>query len=102
MVAYFEKEIKKETLCNFLVWTLEYFEILNFFTHEKLKKTTPKIAKNTLIVFSLLPWAAQAEEFMFQNVAYRATVYKTRATRDKKKEGPDAKKRQKKDHLPRQ
>ena len=73
-----------------------------FFSPWKVEKNTTKIAKNTLIVFSLPPWAAQAQEFMFQNVAHRATVYKTRATRDKKKEGPDAKKRQKKDHLPRQ
>ena len=28
----------------------------------------------------ILPWVAQTEELMFQNVAYRPTVYKTGVT----------------------
>ena len=39
-----------------------------------------KLKKLKLIYFSLLPWGAQiaqTEKFMFQNVAYRPTVYKT-------------------------
>ena len=42
---------------------------------KKLKKTHTQKTQ----FFSLLPWAAQTiqtEEFMFQNVAYRPTVYK--------------------------
>ena len=46
-----------------------------FFNHPQ------KLLRKTQIhFFSLLPWAqwaAQTEEFMFQNVAYRPTVYKT-------------------------
>ena len=61
----------------FLVWMLHYL----FFAHEKLKKPPLKVAKKySNWFFSLLPWAAQTaqiEEFMFQNVAYRPTVYKT-------------------------
>ena len=45
------------------------------------KKHPEKLLRKTQIhFFSLLPWAAQTaqtEEFMFQNVAYRPTVYKT-------------------------
>ena len=44
------------------------------------KKIHTKVAKkNFNCFFSLLPWAAQmaqTEEFMFQNVPYRPTVYK--------------------------
>ena len=52
------------------------------FAHKKLKKTTLKICSEKLksTFFSLLPWAAQTaqtKEFMFQNVAYRPTVYRT-------------------------
>ena len=47
----------------------------------KLKKHPQKLFKNTQFFLSILPWAAQMdhqkEEFMFQNVAYRPTVYKT-------------------------
>ena len=46
-----------------------------------LKKTPSKVAqKNSNTLFFLTAWAAQMaqrEEFMFQNVAYRPTVYKT-------------------------
>ena len=45
------------------------------------KKPPSKVAqKNSNPLFFLLPWAAQmaqTEEFMFQNVAYRPTVYRT-------------------------
>ena len=39
--------------------------------------------KTQIHFFFLLPWAvktAQTEEFMFQNVAYRPTVYRTGVT----------------------
>ena len=53
-----------------------------FFAHKKLKKTTLRSCSEKLksTFFSLLPWAAQmaqTEEFMFQIVAYRPTVYRT-------------------------
>ena len=55
---------------------------LIFFAHEKLKKNTLKSCSEILnLFFALLPWSAQTaqiEEFVFQNVAYRPTVYKTR------------------------
>ena len=48
-------------------------------THEKLKKPPSKVAiRKTQNDFSLLPLAAHMapkQEFMFQNVAYRQTVY---------------------------
>ena len=49
-----------------------------FFVNKKLKKSPSKVA-NTQINFSP-SWAAQTdqtEEFMFENVAHRPTVYKT-------------------------
>ena len=51
-----------------------------FFAQSKLKKTASKVAQKYLIFSSILSWAAQmvqTEEFMFQNVAYIPTVYKT-------------------------
>ena len=68
-----------------LVRTLQY--VLNFFfffAHKKLKKTSLKSCSEKLkyTFFPLLPWAAQTtqtEEFMFQSVAYRPTVYRTGA-----------------------
>ena len=45
---------------------------------KKLKKPPSKIAQKYSNLFS--PWAAQTaqtEEFMFQNVAYKPTVYET-------------------------
>ena len=48
------------------------------FAHKKLKKLPPKVAqKNSNPLFSLTASTAQIEEFMFQNVAYRPTVYRT-------------------------
>ena len=51
-----------------------------FFALKKLKKSPSKVAQdNSNPLFSLTTWAAQTaqtEEFMFQNVAYRPTVYK--------------------------
>ena len=48
--------------------------------HKKLRKTSHKLPRKTQIHFSsLLPWASQTaktEEIMFQNVAYRPTVYR--------------------------
>ena len=48
----------------------------------KVEKYHSKVGKqySKVIFFVLLPWtvqAAQTEEFMIQNVAYRPTVYKT-------------------------
>ena len=51
------------------------------------KKNHPQklLRKPQIHFFSLLPWAAQTaktaqtEEFMFQNMAYRPTVYRTGA-----------------------
>ena len=66
-------------LCNFLVRTLNYFKKkLNFFfDHKKLKKPPPKVAQKYSNFFSLIvAKTAQTEEFMFQNVAFRPTVYK--------------------------
>ena len=53
-----------------------------FFAHKKLKKITLKSCSENLksTFFPLLPRAAQMaqkEEFMFENVAYRPTVYRT-------------------------
>ena len=61
---------------------LQYFQNkFFFFCPEKVEKTTLKsCSENSNPLFSLLPRAAQTaetEEFMFQNVAYRPTVYRT-------------------------
>ena len=52
-----------------------------FFFPQKVEKTTLKSCSEKLkSTYFLLPWAAQTaltEEFMFQIVAYRPTVYKT-------------------------
>ena len=52
-----------------------------FFAFKKLKKTPSKVAqKNSNPLFSLTASTAQmaqTKEFMFQNVAYRPTVYRT-------------------------
>ena len=49
---------------------------------KKVEKIPLKVAQKYVLNFfsSLLPWAAQTaqtEEFMFQNVAYKPTEYKT-------------------------
>ena len=57
----------------------------NFFALKKLKKPPQKVAylsRNSVVseIFHLLPTycpTAQMAEFMFQNVVYRATVYRT-------------------------
>ena len=58
-----------------------FFKKYKFFAHKKLKKPPSKVAQKKLNpLFFLTAWAAQTtttEEFMFQNVAYRPTVYKT-------------------------
>ena len=58
----------------FLILTLFLF-FLNkkFYAHKKLKKPPSKVAQKN----SNTAPTAQTEEFMFQNVAYRPTVYKT-------------------------
>ena len=59
--------------------TLQY--IFFFFAHKKLKKTPSKVAhknSNPLFILTVLTaQTAQTEEFMFQNVVYRPTVYRT-------------------------
>ena len=90
MVAFFltfskqSKKIIKAILCNFSMRLLECF--LNIlkknFALKKLKKTPSKVAqKNSNPLFFLLTAStaqmAQTEEFMFENVAYRPTVYRT-------------------------
>ena len=75
-------------LCNFLVQTLQLFQKkiqFFFFADKKLKKPPSKVAqKKTQIHFFFLTASsaqmAQTEEFMFQNVAYRPTVYRTGAS----------------------
>ena len=63
--------------------TLQYLKKNKYFFPQKVEKTTLKSCSEKLkstIFFSLLPWAAQTaqtEEFMFQIVAYRPTVYRT-------------------------
>ena len=62
---YFKKEIPSDFKGLYLSW----------------KNHPQKLLRKTQIhFFSLTAWAAQTaqtEEFMFQNVAYRPTVYKT-------------------------
>ena len=57
------------------------FSKKDFFAHKKLKKAPSKVAqKNSNPLFSLTASTAQmaqTEEFMFQNMAYRPTVYRT-------------------------
>jgi hypothetical protein len=63
--------------------TPQYFQKnLIFFLPSKSWKNHPQklLRKTQIHFFSLLPWAAQTaktEEFMFQIVAYRPTVYRT-------------------------
>ena len=59
-----------------------FLKFLIFFRPQKVEKTTLKSCSEKLksTFFSLLTWATQTtqtEEFMFQNVAYRPTVYRT-------------------------
>ena len=45
---------------------------------QKVEKTTPKSCSEILQMFSpIADKTAQKEEFMFQNVAYRLTIYST-------------------------
>ena len=49
-----------------------------FFGPQKVEKTTLKSCSEILSFFSpIAAKTAQSEEFMFQNVAHRPTVYKT-------------------------
>ena len=52
-----------------------------FYDHENMKKLPRKVEyiKAEFPSFKKLSLTAQTEEFMFSNVAYRATVYKTGA-----------------------
>ena len=58
---------------------------MQFFLPTKSRKKHPQklLRKPQIHFFSLLSWAAQTtqtaqtQEFMFQNVAYRPTVYRT-------------------------
>ena len=69
---------------NFLVRTLQSFQkkFNCFFPHKKLKKTTLKSCSEKLkstffFITARAAQTAQTEDFMFQNVVYRATVYRT-------------------------
>ena len=68
---------------QFFSATLQCFQNkFNFFLPSKSWKNHPQklLRKTQIHFFSLLPWAAQTaqtEEFMFQIVAYRPTVYRT-------------------------
>ena len=63
-----------------------FLKIIYFFLcPQKVEKTTLKSCSEILKFLSaLLPLAAQTEEFMFQNVAYRQTVYRTGLIYNKK------------------
>ena len=52
---------------------------LNFFYPQKVEETTSKscLLKQKFRRFINFSFTAQMAEFMFQNVAYRATVYRT-------------------------
>ena len=81
--------IKQWCLCNFLVQTLQ--KILKSFLPTKSWKNHPQklLRKTHIRLFFLTAWAAQTvqiEEFMFQNVAYRPTVYRTGVTAKRKLE----------------
>ena len=71
------------TLCNFLVRTLQCFSFFKyFFCPWKHEKNHPqKLLRKTQILFFFLTAStaqmAKIEEFTFQNVAYRPTVYRT-------------------------
>ena len=72
----------KFILCNFLVGTLQCFrKKFNFFCPQKVEKTTLKSCseklKSTFFLTASSAQTAQTENFMFQNVAYRPTVYRT-------------------------
>ena len=72
--------LKNERLIKILVWTLQDLRNNNCPQKVEKKNHPQKSLRNTQCFFSLLPWAAQTakeEKFMFQNVSYRPTVYKT-------------------------
>jgi hypothetical protein len=58
-----------------------------FFALKKLKKKPQKLLRKTQIHYFFLTAStaqmAQTEEFMFQNVAYRPTVYRTGLNKNK-------------------
>ena len=61
-------------------------KIFKFFCPQKLKKTPLKVTQKNSNPLSFLTASsaqvAQTEEFMFQNVAYRPTVYRTGVSTD--------------------
>ena len=79
-------EESEDTKSHFeIIWPLQYLKKNKFFCPQKLKKKHPQklLRKTQIHFFPLTAWAAQTaktEEFMFQNVAYRPTVYKTWGT----------------------
>ena len=57
--------------------TKTFFFNLNFFIWPQTVKKTPSKVDQKYSIFSpIAAKTAQSEEFMFQNVAYRPTVYK--------------------------
>ena len=84
-----------EFLLKYATFWSVFFNFLRsnfFFALKKLKKPPQKVAylsRNSVVseIFHLLPTycpTAQMAEFMFQNVAYRATVYRTGAPTKKR------------------
>ena len=83
---YFSKDLFKKVLtliyANFKGRHYNIFKAFYFFCCQKIEKNHPQkfLRKTQIHFFSLLPWVAQTaqtEEFIFQNVAYRPTVYRT-------------------------
>ena len=65
-VKIWVKKNIKEILCNILEVDVTIFKKIFLFAHKKLPS---KFAQKYYVFFPFLPWAAQTEEFMFQNVA---------------------------------
>ena len=87
-VAYLKFKIIFLRICGIL-------HLKMFFADKKLKKTFKSCSEKLKSIF-FLTWAsqkAQTEEFMFQNVVYRPTLYRTglfggRARQGRKKFSP--------------
>ena len=84
---YFLKTLKKFVLTLFYATCFSadatiFFKEIVFFCPQKVEKNHPqKLLRKTQIHFFFLTASsaqmAQTKEFMFQNVAYRPTVYRT-------------------------
>ena len=79
-----ERTLLNFILCNFLVQMLKYFQnfFKFFFGPQKVEKTTLKSCSEFLkstffFLTALTAQTAQTEEFLFKNLAYWLTVYRT-------------------------